>query len=138
MSDALSVVLRHYDALNDRDFETYAALLSEDVLATVNGSPIRGREAMMDYVAGNVGALPTMRIEVEEVLVEGPSKRDPSVLAGRTRQHRVVHFTAPHPLRAGAYAEVEITRAAPHHLAGTFREQTAEARHRIKIPVATS
>ena len=75
---------------------------------------------------------------VEEVLVEGPSKRDPSVLAGRTRQHRVVHFTAPHPLRAGAYAEVEITRAAPHHLAGTFREQTAEARHRIKIPVATS
>ena len=48
MSDALSVVLRHYDALNDRDFETYAALLSEDVLATVNGSPIRGREAMMD------------------------------------------------------------------------------------------
>jgi tRNA-2-methylthio-N6-dimethylallyladenosine synthase len=41
-------------------------------------------------------------------------------------------------LRAGAYAEVEITRAAPHHLVGTFREQTAEARHRIKIPVATS
>jgi hypothetical protein len=67
--DALSVVLRHYDALNDRDFETYAALLSEDVLATVNGSPIRGR-GHDGVVAGNVGVLPTMRIEVEEVLVE--------------------------------------------------------------------
>ena len=28
----------------------------------------------------------------EEVLVEGPSKRDPSVAAGRTRQNKLVHF----------------------------------------------
>jgi tRNA-2-methylthio-N6-dimethylallyladenosine synthase len=72
---------------------------------------------------------------VEEVLVEGPSKRDPDVLAGRTRQHRLVHFTAPEPLRAGAYATVEITRGAPHHLVGRFLEQTAEAQHRVRIPV---
>ena len=72
MSDALSVVLRHYEALNDRDFDTYAELLSDDVVATVNGSTIRGRGAMMTYVDGNVGELPTMRIEVEDVLVESP------------------------------------------------------------------
>jgi tRNA-2-methylthio-N6-dimethylallyladenosine synthase len=72
----------------------------------------------------------------EEVLVEGPSKKNPAVLAGRTRQHRLVHFSAPHPLRAGAYAAVELTAAAPHHLTARFVEQTAEARHRIKIPVA--
>ena len=41
-------------------------------MATVNGSTIRGRAAMMTYVDGNVGALPTMRIEVEEVLVDSP------------------------------------------------------------------
>ncbi len=29
---------------------------------------------------------------VEEVLVEGPSKRDPSVLTGRTGQNKLVHF----------------------------------------------
>ena len=29
---------------------------------------------------------------VEEVLVEGPSKKDPSVLAARTPHHRLVHF----------------------------------------------
>ena len=79
----------------------------------------------------------TARIgRVEEVLVEGPSKRKPDVLAGRTRQHRLVHFPAPEPLRAGAYARVEITGAAPHHLTGRFVEQTAEARHRVRIPVA--
>jgi tRNA-2-methylthio-N6-dimethylallyladenosine synthase len=73
---------------------------------------------------------------IEEVLVEGPSKKNPAVLAGRTRQHRLVHFTAPYSLRPGAYADVEVTSAAPHHLTAEFLEQTADARHRIKIPVA--
>jgi tRNA-2-methylthio-N6-dimethylallyladenosine synthase len=73
---------------------------------------------------------------VEEVLVEGPSKKHPDVLAGRTRQHRLVHFAAPTPLRPGAYADVEITAAAPHHLSARFVEQTADARHRVRIPVA--
>ena len=70
------------------------------------------------------------------MLVEGPSKKNPAVLAGRTRQHRLVHFTAPTPLRPGAYADVEITGAAPHHLSARFVEQTADARHRVRIPVA--
>ena len=35
------------------------------------------------------------------------------MLSGRTRQNKLVHFTPPQPLRAGAYATVEITRAAP-------------------------
>jgi len=73
---------------------------------------------------------------VEEVLVEGPSKKDPGVLAARTPQHRLVHFTPPRPLRAGSYALVEITGAAPHHLVGRFVELVAEPTHRTRIPVA--
>jgi tRNA-2-methylthio-N6-dimethylallyladenosine synthase len=73
---------------------------------------------------------------VEEVLVEGPSKRDPSVLSGRTRQNKLVHFTPPGPMRRGSYATVEVTRAAPHHLMGAFVEQVAEPTHRHRIPVA--
>ena len=38
---------------------------------------------------------------VEEVLVEGPSKKDPAVLSGRTRQNKLVHFTPPAPVRPG-------------------------------------
>ena len=33
----------------------------------------------------------------EEVMVEGPSKRDPSVVSGRTRQNKLVHFGAGAP-----------------------------------------
>jgi tRNA-2-methylthio-N6-dimethylallyladenosine synthase len=72
---------------------------------------------------------------VEEVLVEGPSKKDPAVLAGRTRQNKLVHFTPPRPMRAGAYAAVEITRAAPHHLLGQFVELVSEPQHKRRIAV---
>ncbi len=74
---------------------------------------------------------------IEEVLVEGPSKKDPGVTSGRTRQNKLVHFVAPRPLRAGSYATVEVTRAAPHHLIGEFVAHVADARHTVRIPVAS-
>jgi tRNA-2-methylthio-N6-dimethylallyladenosine synthase len=73
---------------------------------------------------------------VEEVLVEGPSKKDAAVLAARTAHHRLVHFVPPHPVRAGSYVTVEITGAAPHHLTGRFGEVVGEPVHRTRIPVA--
>jgi len=72
---------------------------------------------------------------VEEVLVEGPSKKDPSVVSGRTRQNKLVHFTPTQPLRVGSYATVEVTSAAPHHLMGRFVELIAEPTHKRRIPV---
>mgnify|MGYP000984052126 CR=1 FL=1 len=73
----------------------------------------------------------------EEVLVEGPSKKDPTVTSGRTRQNKLVHFRPPagEALRTGSYATVEVTRGAPHHLEGRFVELVAEPTHRLKIPV---
>ena len=73
---------------------------------------------------------------IEEVLVEGPSKRDPSIISGRTRQNKLVHFTPPHPVRTGAYASVEVSGAAPHHLTGVFREVIADPSHKRRIAVA--
>ena len=73
---------------------------------------------------------------VEEVLVEGPSKKDPGVLSGRTRQNKLVHFVPDVPLRPGAYAAVEVTAAAPHHLMGRLVEVLAEPAHKRRIPVA--
>jgi tRNA-2-methylthio-N6-dimethylallyladenosine synthase len=73
---------------------------------------------------------------IEEVLVEGPSKRNPEVISGRTRHNKLVHFTPPHPLRTGSYATVEITRGAPHFLEGRFVELVAEPMHKLRIPVA--
>jgi tRNA-2-methylthio-N6-dimethylallyladenosine synthase len=51
-----------------------------------------------------------------EVLVEGPSKKDPARTTGRTRQNHLVHFEGSH--RAGDFVEVEITEAATHYLMG--------------------
>jgi tRNA-2-methylthio-N6-dimethylallyladenosine synthase len=75
---------------------------------------------------------------VEEVLVDGPSKKDPSVLAGRTRQNKLVHFAAPGGAgEPGALVDVRITDAAPHWLRGDVVRMVAPARRaRTRIPVA--
>ncbi len=78
---------------------------------------------------------------VEEVLVEGPSARDEQVWSGRTRQNKLVHVAGGAPAewpRPGAYATVEVLRAAPHFLHGRAVAVTAPPRHRVRIPVAAS
>ena len=73
----------------------------------------------------------------EEVVVEGPSKRDHRVTTGRTAQNKLVHFVAPDglPVAAGSYARVRVTEAARHHLTGELVAVTARPAHRVRIPV---
>ena len=65
---------------------------------------------------------------VEEILVEGPSKKDPNVVSGRTRQNKLVHVAAPagETLAPGTFADVRITTAADHWLRGELLEVTAD------------
>jgi tRNA-2-methylthio-N6-dimethylallyladenosine synthase len=74
----------------------------------------------------------------EEVVVEGPSKRDPSVVTGRTSQNKLVHFDHPSglPIPGGSYADVLVTDAARHHLKGSLLRVTARPSHRVRIPVS--
>jgi tRNA-2-methylthio-N6-dimethylallyladenosine synthase len=80
----------------------------------------------------------------EEVLVEGPSRRDPAVLTGRTRQGKPVHFSpnrddaAGSGIGPGAFCDVEVTGAAPHHLVGNLVRLTAGTVHRRRIPVTAA
>jgi tRNA-2-methylthio-N6-dimethylallyladenosine synthase len=73
----------------------------------------------------------------EEVMVEGPSKRDPATVTGRTRQNKLVHFAPEGRVPpVGAFATVTITGAAPHHLRGDLEEVTAvPARRRLPVSV---
>ncbi len=70
----------------------------------------------------------------EEVIVEGPSRKDPTVLTGRTRQNKLLHFRA-EALRPGTYATVVVTGAAPHHLRGDFVEVVRPAAHKTRLPL---
>ncbi len=75
----------------------------------------------------------------EEVLVEGVSRRDESMLSGRTRQGKLVHFPAAGPAgapAAGSLGRVRVTTGHPHHLRGVLAEVTAPPRHRTRLPVA--
>jgi len=77
----------------------------------------------------------------EEVLVEGVSRRNASMLTGRTRQGKLVHFAGPPPgssLPPGTLAQITVVAGHPHHLSGRFERVTAEARHRVRIPVASA
>ncbi len=77
---------------------------------------------------------------VEEVVVEGPSKRDPTVTSGRTVQGKLVHFRVPggQVARPGSFADVLITRGAPHFLTGELVSVTSSPTHRTRIPVTAT
>jgi tRNA-2-methylthio-N6-dimethylallyladenosine synthase len=145
----------------DDDFERTLEVVAEaayDSAYTFIYSPRPGTEAAErtdEFIAADVVAERFERLRVvversalarhrarvglvEEVLVEGPSRKDPAVTTGRTRQNKLVHFRSPTPLRPGTYAEARVTAAAPHHLTGDLVGVTAPARHRTRIPVASA
>jgi len=53
----------------------------------------------------------------QRILVEGPSKKDPKQLFGRTENNRVVNFDG-HPRLIGRFVDVMITEALSHSLRG--------------------
>jgi tRNA-2-methylthio-N6-dimethylallyladenosine synthase len=88
---------------------------------------------------------------IEEALVEGPSKKDPNLLTGRTRQGKLVHFSPAGEngvrleggVRPGMFARVRIDSAAPHHLLGTLVDVEpalvrTPGRVPIRIPIRAS
>lgn len=54
---------------------------------------------------------------IERILVERPSKKDSSQLAGRTENNRIVNFKG-HPRLIGEFVNVRITEALPNSLRG--------------------
>jgi tRNA-2-methylthio-N6-dimethylallyladenosine synthase len=75
--------------------------------AAINANAARISEAMVD--------------SVQRILVEGPSKKDPGELMGRTENNRIVNFPAgADPSRLiGRVLDVRITRSLPHSLRGS-------------------
>ena len=97
---------------------TPAASLADDTPHEDKLARLHELQAALDTHVRRIGA---SRVgTVQRILVEGPSKKDPSELMGRTECNRIVNFAAG-PLGAsgvGRMIDVRITAALPHSLRG--------------------
>jgi tRNA-2-methylthio-N6-dimethylallyladenosine synthase len=74
----------------------------------------------------------------EEVLVEGPSRRNELMLSGRTRQGKLIHFEGDESVRAGSLVMVDVVHGAPYHLLGEYASTVRPPRHKVRIPLLLS
>jgi len=72
---------------------------------------------------------------IEEVLVEGKSKKGTDFVTARTRQNKVIHLETNESLKPGTFAQVEVKDATYNYLVGELREIIATPKHRKRIPV---
>ncbi|RMG27588.1 MAG: tRNA (N6-isopentenyl adenosine(37)-C2)-methylthiotransferase MiaB [Gammaproteobacteria bacterium] len=94
---------------------TPAAEYPDDVPLEVKKERLYRLQQRINDQAARISA--AMQGSVQRILVEGPSRRDPDRLAGRTENNRIVNFTGPRSL-IGRFVDVRITEALPHSLRG--------------------
>ncbi len=106
---------------------TPAANLSDD---TPHEVKLRRLQVLQAAIERQSQAISARRVgTVQSVLVEGPSRRDPAELMGRTECNRIVNF-AGGPLGdrlVGRMVPLEITQAFPHSLRGRVAGVDAQA-----------
>jgi tRNA-2-methylthio-N6-dimethylallyladenosine synthase len=71
----------------------------------------------------------------QRILVEGPSKKNPMELRGRTENNRVVNFEGPHSV-IGQFVDVRITEALPNSLRGELIRTESEMNLRKDVAPA--
>jgi tRNA-2-methylthio-N6-dimethylallyladenosine synthase len=94
---------------------TPAAELHDDTPPEVKLARLQRLQAILDTQAAAISE--RMVGTIQRVVVEGPARRNPDELAGRTPNNRVVNFPGPRRL-VGALVGVTIERAAAHTLRG--------------------
>ena len=94
---------------------TPAATLHDETPHAVKLERLHRLQAVIE---ANIRRISASRVgSVQRILVEGPSRKDASELAGRTDCNRVVNFSGDAAL-AGRMVDVRITDANPHSLRG--------------------
>jgi len=94
---------------------TPAASLHDD---TPPALKLRRLQHLQATIETNVRRISAARVgTVQRILVEGPSRKDPNELMGRTECNRIVNFAGPARL-AGQMIDVTVTQALPHSLRG--------------------
>jgi tRNA-2-methylthio-N6-dimethylallyladenosine synthase len=96
---------------------TPAADLSDDTPQSVKLARLQRLQAATEAHARRISE--AMVGTMQQVLVEGPSRKDPNELAGRTGNNRVVNFAGA-PRLIGRMVDLRIDAALPHSLRGTL------------------
>jgi tRNA-2-methylthio-N6-dimethylallyladenosine synthase len=94
---------------------TPAADLSDDTPAAVKLQRLQSLQALIGEQASAIAQ--AMLGTTQTILVEGPSRRDPGELMGRTQNNRIVNFVGPARL-IGELVDVTITAAYTNSLRG--------------------
>jgi tRNA-2-methylthio-N6-dimethylallyladenosine synthase len=94
---------------------TPAAELPDDVPLSVKKQRLARLQARIQEMAAAVSV--AMVGSEQRILVEGPSRKDPAQMAGRTENNRVVNFDASADL-IGRFVTVRISEALPNSLRG--------------------
>ena len=94
---------------------TPAAELADDVVPADKRQRLTRLQALINAQAGAIST--AMVGSVQQVLVDGLSRKDPMQLSGRTENNRVVNFFH-QPNSAGEFVAVRITEALPNSLKG--------------------
>lgn len=100
---------------------TPAADLPDDVSLEVKKQRLERFQNRINAMAAAISE--TMIGTVQTVLVEGPSKKNPLQMQGRTENNRVVNFIG-HPRLAGQFVDVQIAEALPNSLRGRIVESS--------------
>ncbi|MBC5763213.1 tRNA (N6-isopentenyl adenosine(37)-C2)-methylthiotransferase MiaB [Ramlibacter albus] len=94
---------------------TPAATLHDE---TPHDVKLKRLQHLQHVLEENVRRISASRIgTVQRILVEGPSRKDPNELMGRTECNRIVNFKG-QPRLVGQMVDVTITQALPHSLRG--------------------
>ena len=94
---------------------TPAAALPDDTPQEVKLQRLQRLQARLEGFAREISE--SMVGSTQRVLVEGPSRRNPEELQGRTENNRMVHFAGPARL-VGRMSDLRIAVAYPHSLRG--------------------
>ncbi|MDE2479811.1 MAG: tRNA (N6-isopentenyl adenosine(37)-C2)-methylthiotransferase MiaB, partial [Betaproteobacteria bacterium] len=94
---------------------TPAAALPDDTPQEIKLQRLQRLQARLEVFAREISE--TMVGSTQRVLVEGPSRRNPEELQGRTENNRMVHFVGPREL-VGRMVDMRISAAYPHSLRG--------------------
>lgn len=108
---------------------TPAAALPDDVPLAVKKQRLAILQQRVSQQAAEISR--AMVGGTQRILVDGPSRRDPAEMAGRTANNRVVNFSGPADL-AGRFVDVQIVAALPNSLRGALDETQGAPRLAVR------